>query len=144
MQAGFSSPDIISPMKHWWTVLRARAEALEKEARVLVLAYRHPRTPWYARVLAVLVLAHTFSPVDLIPDFIPVLGLLDDWIITPLGIALVIRMIPPEVMAEARQQAEGRGGIDPSLRRLGVALVIVLWLVVLLWLGKAIWEWMKK
>ncbi len=88
-------------MKQWLDKFRERAEVLEREARVLVQAYRHPRTPWYARALAVLVLAHTFSPIDLIPDFIPVLGVLDDWIITPLGIALVIRLIPPEVMVEA-------------------------------------------
>ncbi len=131
---------IITHVKQWLKKFRERAEALEKEARVLVQAYRHPRTPWYARALAVLVLAHTFSPIDLIPDFIPVLGVLDDWIITPLGIALVICLIPPEVMAEARRQVEENGSASPALRRLGAALVILLWLVVLVWLGRA-WDW---
>ena len=88
--------------------LKAAARRLEQEVYALYLAYRDPRTPWYARVFAALVVAHTFSPIDLIPDFIPVLGYLDDLIITPLGIYLSLKMIPSEVMADARQGAARR------------------------------------
>lgn len=90
------------------TALKTRTRALKREAYALSIAMRDPRTPWYARAFLALVVAHTFSPIDLIPDFIPVLGYLDDLIITPLGIFLALKMIPPAVMAEARQQAESR------------------------------------
>ncbi len=89
------------------TKLKNRARALKREAYALYIAARDPRVPWYARVFLALVVAHTFSPIDLIPDFIPVLGYLDDLIVTPLGIFLALKMIPPEVMVDARQKAEG-------------------------------------
>ena len=69
---------------------------------MVYLAARDPRTPWYAKALIYFGVAHTFSPIDLIPDFIPILGYLDDIIITPLGIALAVRLIPPEVLEEPR------------------------------------------
>jgi len=78
--------------------LRGRARQLKRETWALWLAYRDPRLPWYARLWTAFVVIHTFSPLDLIPDFIPVLGYLDDLIITPLGIALALKMIPPDVM----------------------------------------------
>jgi uncharacterized membrane protein YkvA (DUF1232 family) len=77
---------------------------LKNEAFAVYLAAKDPRTPWYAKALIFFVVAHTFSPIDLIPDFIPVLGYLDDLIITPGGLWLAIRMIPPEVLAEARKK----------------------------------------
>ncbi|GAB4476173.1 MAG: hypothetical protein Kow0088_13810 [Anaerolineales bacterium] len=86
--------------------LRHKIAQLKREAFALYLAYRHPRCPWYAKIFTALVVAHTFSPIDLIPDFIPILGYLDDLVITPLGIYFALKMIPPEVMLEARQQAE--------------------------------------
>ena len=85
------------------------ARRLKREVRALYLAYRDPRTPWYGRMLAALVVAYALSPIDLIPDPIPVLGYLDDLILIPLGVALALRMIPREVMAECRAQAERRG-----------------------------------
>jgi uncharacterized membrane protein YkvA (DUF1232 family) len=103
------------------------ANHMKIETYALYLAYRDPRVPWYARALAAFVVAHTFSPIDLIPDFIPVLGYLDDLIITPLGIYLALKMIPKEVMAEARQQAnlaELEGRIQS---RLGLLIVLTLW-----------------
>ena len=103
------------------------ANRMKVETYALYLAYRDPRVPWYAKALAAFVVAHTFSPIDLIPDFIPVLGYLDDLIITPLGIYLALKMIPKEVMAEARQQAnlaELEGRIQS---RLGLLIVLTLW-----------------
>jgi len=82
-----------------------------------------------------LVLAHTFSPIDLIPDFIPVLGVLDDLIITPLGIALVLKMIPAQVMAEARQQAQERMEQRRPVSRAGAIMTVGFWLVILAAVG---------
>ncbi len=85
--------------------LKAHAQRLEHEVYALYWAYRDPRIPWYARSLAVLVVAYALSPIDLIPDFIPLLGYLDDLILVPLGIALALKLIPAEVMADARARA---------------------------------------
>jgi uncharacterized membrane protein YkvA (DUF1232 family) len=92
-------------MKHLLVDWRGRARQLKTETYALYLAYRDPRTPWYARVFAACVVAYAFSPIDLIPDFIPVLGYLDDVLLVPLGIALTLKMIPAEVMAESRVRA---------------------------------------
>lgn len=85
--------------------LKSWAKALKREILALWIASRNPRTPWYAKLAAGLVAAYALSPIDLIPDVIPVLGYLDDLIIVPLGIALAVRLIPPEMMADYRQQA---------------------------------------
>src|SRR5512133_1954353 len=89
----------------WLSSWRGKAEALEGQVYALYLAYRHPLTPWYAKVLALAVVAYALSPIDLIPDFIPVLGYLDDLLIVPGGILLVARLVPPPVLAECRAQA---------------------------------------
>jgi uncharacterized membrane protein YkvA (DUF1232 family) len=81
------------------------ARAIRREARAVYRASKDPRVPWYAKALAVCVVGYLFSPIDLIPDFIPVLGYLDDLIIVPAGLLLVIRLIPPEVMQEYRDAA---------------------------------------
>jgi uncharacterized membrane protein YkvA (DUF1232 family) len=117
--------------------LRRRARALKADTLALTFALRDPRVPWYARLLAVAVVAYALSPIDLIPDFIPVLGYLDDLILVPLGIVLVLRMIPPEVMVvcRARAQAELAGGRPVS--RAGAAAVIAIWV-----LGAALVGWL--
>jgi uncharacterized membrane protein YkvA (DUF1232 family) len=107
--------------------LKSRARALKNEVLAIYLAAKDPRTPWYAKALVFFVVAHTFSPIDLIPDFIPVLGYLDDLIITPLGLALAIRLIPPEVLAEARSQVAG-SGVGRGVGALGAALVVLAWI----------------
>jgi uncharacterized membrane protein YkvA (DUF1232 family) len=83
---------------------RQRARSLRKETYALYLAARDPRVPWYAKLIAVCVVGYAFSPIDLIPDFIPVLGYVDDLVLVPLGIALVLKMIPGEVMADCRER----------------------------------------
>src|SRR3712207_1871976 len=85
---------------------RGWARRLKREAYALYLAYRDPRVPWYARVVAACVVAYAFSPLDLIPDPIPVLGYLDDLILVPLGVALAVRLVPATVLAECRVEAE--------------------------------------
>ena len=108
--------------------LKVRARALKTEVYAIYLAARDPRTPWYARALIFFVVAHTFSPIDLIPDFIPVLGYLDDLIITPGGIWLAVRLIPAEVLAEARATAATRE-IDQRVGILGATLIILVWIL---------------
>jgi uncharacterized membrane protein YkvA (DUF1232 family) len=107
--------------------LTARARELKREAYAIYVAARDPRTPWYAKLLIFFVVAHTFSPIDLIPDFIPVLGYLDDLIITPGGLWLAVRLIPPEVMAEARAAA-ARPSAAGSVGRVGAALIVLVWI----------------
>ncbi len=113
----------------WAASWRERAHRLKREIIALALAARHPGTPWYAKAWVGLVVAYAFSPIDLIPDFIPVLGQLDDLLLVPLGIALALRMIPSEVMAECRQQAE-RITAKPSSWWVAV-LIVLLWLSLL-------------
>jgi len=103
------------------------ARTIKRDAHALSLAARDPRVPWYAKALAVLVAAYALSPLDLIPDFVPVIGYLDDLIIVPAGIALVIRLIPPAIMAEHRALATAAA--DRPVSRAGAALIVTLWLL---------------
>ena len=106
--------------------LKAWAKRLKAELLALYLAYKHPRTPFYARVLAIVVVASSFSPIDLIPDPIPVLGYLDDLILVPLGIALAVRMIPPGVLDECRTEVrEGSVTTGPKGTAAAVAAVSI-------------------
>jgi len=107
--------------------LRRWAGRLKVETYALYLAYKDPRVPWYARVFAALVVGYAFSPIDLIPDPIPVLGYLDDLILVPLGIALAVRMIPAEVLTEHRQKSRELRG--KPVNRTAVVVVVAVWLV---------------
>jgi uncharacterized membrane protein YkvA (DUF1232 family) len=116
---------------------KRRVRQLKAETCALYLAYRDPRVPWYARLLAAVVVGYAFCPIDLIPDFVPVLGYLDDLILVPLGIWLALRLIPPEVMAEARERAQqvmaggrpfGSAQGRPANRRAAV-VVVAIWLL---------------
>jgi uncharacterized membrane protein YkvA (DUF1232 family) len=105
--------------------LRDRARALRREALTLWLAARDPRTPLMAKLLAGAVAAYAFSPIDLIPDFIPVLGLLDDLLIVPAGVWAALRLIPPPLMAEFR--AEAARIAERPVSRTAAAIIIALW-----------------
>lgn len=112
-----------------WTRLRGWARRLKRDTYALYLATRHPRTPLYAKVFAALVAAYAFSPFDLIPDFIPILGYLDDVILVPLGIYIALKLIPADVMAECRRRAEEhRPGSRPTNWAAG-AFMIAVWLL---------------
>jgi len=114
-------------LKSW----RARVRELKIQVHALLLAYRDPRTPWYAKALAALVAAYALSPIDLIPDFIPVLGQLDDLLLVPLGIALAVRLVPWEVLADCQARA-GEADARPAVRPwLSVLLVAGSWLALL-------------
>lgn len=103
---------------------RARVKALEQEVTAIAFAARDPRTPWAARLLVLAIVAYAVSPIDLVPDFIPVLGLLDDLLLLPLAILLAVRMIPEAVLEEARHRAKGR--LPPS--RTAAVVIALLWL----------------
>jgi uncharacterized membrane protein YkvA (DUF1232 family) len=108
--------------------VKAWARGLKRDVHAIYLASRDPRTPWYARAAAVLVAAYALSPIDLIPDFVPILGYLDDLLIVPLGILLVIRLIPPDVLAEHRAAAEKYQAARP-VSYAAAAFMIGVWLV---------------
>jgi uncharacterized membrane protein YkvA (DUF1232 family) len=111
--------------------LKARARALKADVLALYAAARHPRTPWYAKLLIFAIVAYALSPIDLIPDFIPVLGLLDEIILLPVGIVLAIKLIPADVMDECRARAAAASGQATRIGRAGAAAVVVLWLALI-------------
>lgn len=113
---------MIEKLKQW-------ARSIKRDVVALYVAGRDPRTPWHAKAVALAVVAYAISPIDLIPDFIPVLGYLDDLIIVPLGIMLAVRLIPADLMAEFRQAASERGRLPAHWA--AAAIVVVIWLVAL-------------
>lgn len=120
-----------------------RARRLRHTAWALLLAVRDPRTPWPARVIAGAVVAYAFSPIDLIPDVIPLLGLLDDLVLIPIGIAIAIRLIPELVWTEAQARAAVGVGRATRFGLIGLAIVVVLWLSLVGGIGWWVWrEWL--
>lgn len=107
---------------------RHRVRQLKAETYALYLAYRDPRVKWHARLFAAGVVAYAFSPIDLIPDPIPVLGYLDDLVLIPLGIALALKMIPAEVMAECRARAGEVMRQGRPTNRVAAAVIVMIWL----------------
>jgi uncharacterized membrane protein YkvA (DUF1232 family) len=114
-------------LKNWKT----RTRALKRDTYALYLAYRDPRTPWYAKAFTVCVLGYAFSPLDLIPDFVPVLGYLDDVLLVPLGVLLAIKLIPPEVLAESRVRAQEGLAAGELTSRFAAVVIVLLWLLAL-------------
>jgi uncharacterized membrane protein YkvA (DUF1232 family) len=119
---------MINRWKEW-------ARTIRRDAHALYLAARDPRVPWYAKALAIAVAAYAASPIDLIPDFIPVIGYVDDLILVPLGIALVIKLIPAEIMAEHRALASAAQ--DRPASWAAATIFGVLWIA-----AAAFWAWL--
>lgn len=115
--------------------LRDWARRIKRDLVVLYLAARDPRVPWYVKLLAGAIIAYALSPIDLIPDFIPVLGYLDDLVLVPLGLLLVIRLMPPGLIEQYRGEAERMGRVPAN--RKAAAAIIVIWVV--LAAGMAAW-----
>jgi uncharacterized membrane protein YkvA (DUF1232 family) len=113
-------------LKRW----KRRAGWLKGETYALYLAYRDPRTPWYAKVFVAFVVGYAFSPIDLIPDPIPILGYLDDLLLVPLGIVLALKMIPPAVLDECREQARLTTEEGKPTNWSAAAVVMAIWLTV--------------
>jgi uncharacterized membrane protein YkvA (DUF1232 family) len=122
-------------LKNW-------AKRIKRDGVTLWFAGKHPATPWYAKALGLFVVAYALSPIDLIPDFIPVLGYVDDVLLLPGLIWLAVRMLPAEVLADCREQADiwmATKGVSPRSRA-GAALVVVLWIGA----GAALWIWLVQ
>lgn len=121
--------------------IRSWAKRIKRDAVTLWFAGKHPLTPWYAKALGLFVVAYALSPIDLIPDFIPVLGYLDDVLLLPALIWLAVRLLPADVLADCRAQADawikGEGAKPAS--RIGAVLIVSLWLA----LGASLWVWLS-
>jgi uncharacterized membrane protein YkvA (DUF1232 family) len=113
------------------------ARRIKRDVVALWLAARDPRVPWYAKALAAAVAAYALSPIDLIPDFIPILGYLDDLILVPLGIMLAVRLVPVPVMAELRRRAEKE---RPPVTRVGLAIIVLIWIAAGAVCGWFVWR----
>jgi uncharacterized membrane protein YkvA (DUF1232 family) len=123
----------MSLLKHW-------ARLIKRDVHALYLAARDPRVPWYAKAMAVVVAAYALSPIDLIPDFLPVVGYLDDLIIVPLGVLLTVRLIPPELMNEHRVTATAATA-RPVSRAAGAVIALV-WSASLVACGWLAWSYL--
>jgi len=110
----------------WW---KQRARELAGQAYALYLAVRHPRTPWYAKVFAALVVGYVFSPIDPIPDFIPGVGLLDEMVVVPIGVWIAAKMIPQEVMEECQEKAREVVEPEKPVSRVAAVAVVTIWLL---------------
>jgi len=124
--------------------LKAWADDLRADTYALYLAYSDPRVPWYAKVLVAVIVAYALSPIDLIPDFIPVIGYLDDLLLVPAGIALATKLIPKEVLEEHRANARLRLAEAHPRSRLGAVLVVTLWVVMAAWLASLVRSTLRK
>ena len=114
--------------------LRDLARTLKRNITALYFAYLDARTPWYAKALILVIVAYALSPIDIIPDFVPVLGYLDDLILLPLGIWFALRLIPASVMVDAHQQATLHPHIEGKLGRIAAAIIVAIYLLFVLWL----------
>jgi uncharacterized membrane protein YkvA (DUF1232 family) len=126
---------MLSRIKSW-------ASRLKRDAHAIYLASRDPRVPWYAKILAIAIAGYALSPIDLIPDFIPVIGYLDELILLPLGIWLVVALIPPEIMIEYRAKADAAG--QRPVSRAGMIAIILLWIAGALTLGCIGYAWWRR
>ena len=124
-------PSLRGGASRWTSRLRDRGRRISDDTAAIYLAIRHPETPWYAKALAFLVVAYAVSPIDLIPDFIPCIGYLDDAVIVPAGMVIVVRLIPPHVMEECRARVSpGMLRAVRWIRRFGLGLILITWAIV--------------
>ncbi|WP_064093349.1 YkvA family protein [Rossellomorea aquimaris] len=113
--------------------IKAWAKRLKQQIYVLYLSYKDERVPWYAKIFTACVVAYAFSPIDLIPDFIPILGYLDDVIIVPIGIMVALKMIPKEVISECDDKAKNMMKNGKPKNWVVGSLIILLWSIIMLW-----------
>lgn len=122
--------------------LKQRAKHLKSEVVALYFAYRDSRVPWYAKLFIVFVVGYTLSPIDLIPDFIPVLGYLDDLVLVPLGVAMALKMIPGQVMEEARMKASTL--TTKPKNWFAAAVIIAIWTIIFGLVLLKVASWIRK
>lgn len=128
----------------FFTRIKNKAREIKKQTYTLALAYRHPETPWYVKVFAAVVVAYAFSPIDLIPDFIPILGYLDDVILVPLGITLALKMIPQEALDEARTRVEVEFKDGKPKNWAAGAVIVLIWLAIFAWVVIRVVRWVQN
>jgi uncharacterized membrane protein YkvA (DUF1232 family) len=133
IKQGMKRVSLLSDWKH-------KAAGLQRQTYALYLAYRHPRTPWYAKAFAALVVVYAFSPIDLIPDFIPVIGYLDDLVLIPLGVYLATKMIPNDVMQACLIAAAEQSTQDQPHYRFMLYVIIAIWVCILLLVVFLVWR----
>jgi uncharacterized membrane protein YkvA (DUF1232 family) len=119
------------------TKFKLKMKQLKKQITVVYLAYTHKDVAWYVKAFLLLILIYALSPIDLIPDFIPILGMLDDLILIPLGIIIAMKMIPRNIWEECRIRAEQGVTIDSKYKKMGAAFIIIIWTVVLVFIIKS-------
>jgi uncharacterized membrane protein YkvA (DUF1232 family) len=122
---------------------KARARQLKTEVYALYLAYKDVRTPWYAKVFTAVVVGYAFSPIDLIPDPIPILGYLDDLVLIPLGAYLAVKMIPPQVMEESRAKAKEVLAQGNPVNKVAAVVIVLIWIGLAVLAGGLIYSWVK-
>ena len=122
---------------------KRRAQQLKLEVYALYIAYKDQRTPWYAKVFAAVVVGYAFSPIDLIPDPIPVIGYLDDLVLIPLGAYLAVKMIPAEVMAESREKAREILAQGKPVNKLAAVIIVFIWIILAVVIGNVVYRWVK-
>ena len=127
-------------LKSWKT----KSKQLKTEVVALYLAAKHPRTPWYAKALAALIIGYALSPIDLIPDFIPVVGYLDDFIIVPAGIALLIKIIPRDILEECRSKAQSDLWNKKRKNWVAAIIIVLIWLFALYLVLSLVWPLVFK
>jgi uncharacterized membrane protein YkvA (DUF1232 family) len=110
---------------------KSKAKQLKKQVIIVYLAYRHEAVKWYVKAFLLLLLVYSISPIDLIPDFIPIFGLLDELILIPLGIIIAMKIIPPNIWEECREKAEKGVSINNKYKKTGAALIVLIWIIVL-------------
>jgi uncharacterized membrane protein YkvA (DUF1232 family) len=113
-------------------ILKIKAKQLKKELKVLYIAYKKPEVPWYTKALSAIVIGYALSPIDLIPDFIPVLGYLDDLLLIPLGIFFVIKLIPKEILEECRAESENAFREGKPKNWIAAGVIAGLWIFVII------------
>ncbi len=123
-------------IKSW----KEKTRQLRTEVYALYLAFRDRRVPWYAKAFVIVIVAYVLSPIDLIPDFIPVIGYLDDLVLIPLGVYLALRLVPREVLQECRQRASSEP-IATKSKWVAAAVIILIWLLVAYLILRLIWQY---
>lgn len=123
---------------------KERAGKLKTEIYTLYLAYKDPRTPWYAKVFAAAVVGYAFSPIDLIPDFVPVIGYLDDLVIVPLGVFVAMKMIPSQVMEESRAKARELMAQGKPVNKVAAVIIMLIWIGLAVVVSAAVYRLIKR
>lgn len=118
--------------KNWFSLLKKKAKKLKMEIGALYLAYKRPDVPLYAKIVSILVVSYALSPIDLIPDFVPILGYVDDLILIPLGIALAVKLIPENIMNECRQQSEEIFKEGKPKNWIAGGIIIFFWIIIII------------